>query len=60
MKTLNEECDRPASDGFLPLKRLGILSSKDPDLWWTFQFPSVTVTSITCCVEDDYEMYLEL
>jgi len=34
MKTSNEQSDRPAADGFLPLKRLGILS------------PSVIVTSI--------------
>jgi len=46
MKTINEQSDRPAADGFLPLKRLGILSPKNPDLWRTFQFPSVFVTSI--------------
>ena len=47
MKKLNEQSDRPASDGFLPQKRLGVLSPKNPDFWWTFQFPSVIVTRIT-------------
>ena len=46
MKKLNEQSDRPAPDGFLPPERLRILSPKNLDVWSTFQFPSVIVTSI--------------
>ena len=41
-----KQSHRPASDCFSQPKRLRIRSPENPDCWWTFQFPSVIVTSI--------------
>ena len=43
-KNVNGQSDRPPSDGFLtPLR---IQSPENPDVGWTFQFPSVIATSV--------------
>jgi len=60
MKILNEQSDRPASDGFLSPERLRILSPENPDFEWTSIIKIKQTYQVPCSFKKQLNISLKM